>query len=348
MSTLSPGQWQEISPYLEQALSLTEEQRSGWLQSFRLEKPELAELLQQLLEEHRSLAEEHFLERMPIRVAKGLSVVDPKLGAYSLTSLIGQGGMGSVWLAERTDGRFERRVAVKFLPFAMISGIGAERFKREGKILGQLTHEHIAELIDAGVTPNGEPYLILEYVDGLPIDQYCDQQRLDVDARIRLFLDVISAVGHAHSNLIVHRDIKPSNVLVRNDGQVKLLDFGIAKFLADDANPATTLLTIEGRVAMTPQFAAPEQVTGESITAATDGYALGVLLYLLLTGQHPVGQGLHSTVELVRAIVECEPPQPSSASTFPGAKEVAEKRASTRKNFGASYAATWTQLLAKR
>jgi serine/threonine protein kinase/tetratricopeptide (TPR) repeat protein len=329
MSTLNPGQWQEISPYLERALSLTEEQRSGWLQSFRMEKPELAELLQQLLEEHRSLAEEHFLERMPIRVAKGLSVVDPKLGAYSLISLIGQGGMGSVWLAERTDGRFERRVAVKFLPFAMISGVGAERFKREGKILGQLSHVHIAELMDAGVTPNGEPYLILEYVDGLPIDQYCDQQRLDVDARIRLFLDVISAVGHAHSNLIVHRDIKPSNVLVRNDGQVKLLDFGIAKFLADDANPAATLLTIEGRAAMTPQFAAPEQVTGESITAATDGYALGVLLYLLLTGQPPVGQGLHSTVELVRAIVECEPPLPSCATTFTGAKEVAEKRAST-------------------
>jgi serine/threonine protein kinase/tetratricopeptide (TPR) repeat protein len=329
MSTLSPGQWQEISPYLEQALSLTEEQRSAWLQSFRLEKPELATLLQQLLEEYRELAEEHFLERMPIRVAKGLSVFDPKLGAYSLISLIGQGGMGSVWLAERTDGRFERRVAVKFLPFAMISGVGAERFKREGKILGQLTHAHIAELMDAGVTPNGEPYLILEYVEGLPIDQYCDRQKLDVDARIRLFLDVVSAVGHAHANLIVHRDIKPPNVLVRNDGQVKLLDFGIAKFLAEDANPAATLLTIEGRAAMTPQFAAPEQVTGESITTATDVYALGVLLYLLLTGQHPAGQKLHSTVELVRAIVECEPPQPSNAITFKGAKELAEKRAST-------------------
>jgi serine/threonine protein kinase/tetratricopeptide (TPR) repeat protein len=329
MSTLSPGQWQEISPYLDHVLSLPEEEREGWLQSFRLEKPGLAEVLQELLEEHRALADEHFLERMPIRVASGLSVLDAKIGAYSLISLIGQGGMGSVWLAERTDGRFERRVAVKFLSFAMISGVGAERFKREGKILGQLTHAHIAELMDAGVTPNGEPYLILEYVEGLPIDQYCDQQRLDVDARIRLFLDVVSAVGHAHANLIVHRDIKPSNVVVRNDGQVKLLDFGIAKFLAEDANPAATLLTIEGRAAMTPQFAAPEQVTGESITTATDVYALGVLLYLLLTGQHPAGQRLHSTVELVKAIVECEPSQPSNASTFADAKELAEKRAST-------------------
>jgi serine/threonine protein kinase len=330
MSTLSPGQWQEISPYLEQALSLPEEERSAWLQSFRLERPELAELLQQLLEEHRALADEHFLERMPICVADGLLVLDQKIGAYSLISLIGQGGMGSVWVAERSDGRFERRVAVKFLPFAMTYGIGAERFKREGKILGQLTHPHIAELIDAGVTPNGEPYLVLEYVEGLPIDKYCDREKLDVEARVRLFLDVISAVAHAHANLIVHRDIKPSNVFVRNDGQVKLLDFGIAKFLAGETNPAATPLTMEGKGAMTPQFAAPEQVTGESITTATDVYALGVLLYLLLTGQHPAGQKLHSTVELVRAIVECEPPQLSDTTTMSvEAKELAEKRAST-------------------
>ena len=136
-------------------------------------------------------------------------------------------------------------------------------------------------------------------------------------------------MAHAHANLIVHRDIKPSNVFVRTDGQVKLLDFGIAKLLAADANPATTLLTIEGRGAMTPQFAAPEQVTGESITTATDVYALGVLLYLLLTGQHPAGERLHSPVELVKAIVECEPSQPSNATSSAEAKELAEKRAST-------------------
>jgi eukaryotic-like serine/threonine-protein kinase len=158
MSTLSPGQWQEISPYLDHALSLPEEERERWLQSFRLEKPELAAVLQQLLEEHRALADEHLLERMPVRVADGISVLDQKIGAYSLISLIGQGGMGSVWLAERSDGRFDRKVAVKFLRFAMDAGIGSERFKREGKILGQLIHPHIAELMDAGVTPNGEPY----------------------------------------------------------------------------------------------------------------------------------------------------------------------------------------------
>jgi eukaryotic-like serine/threonine-protein kinase len=329
MSTLSPGQWQEISPYLDHVLSLPEEERGAWLQSFRLEKPELATVLQQLLEEHRERAAEHFLERMPIRVANGISITDKKIGAYSLVSLIGQGGMGDVWLAERSDGRFERRVAVKFLRFAMTSGIAAERFKREGKILGQLRHPHIAELMDAGVTPNGEPYLVLEYVEGLAIDQYCDRQKLDVAARIRLFLDVVSAVANAHANLIVHRDIKPSNVLVRNDGQVKLLDFGIAKLLAEDANPAPTLLTVEGRGAMTPQYAAPEQVTGESITTATDVYALGVLLYLLLTGQHPAGPRLHSTAELVKAIVDIEPAPPSDATMSAEAKELAAKRVST-------------------
>ena len=329
MSTLSPGQWQEISPYLDHALALPEGERLDWLQSFRLEKPELAEVLQQLLEEHRALADEHFLERMPVRVASGVPLLDQKIGAYSLISQIGIGGMGSVWLAERNDGRFERQVALKFLQFATTSGVSTERFKREGKILGQLTHPHIAELMDAGVTQGGEPYLVLEYVDGHRIDQYCDARRLDVEARIRLFLDVVSAVAHAHANLIVHRDIKPSNVLVRGDGQVKLLDFGIAKLLAEDANPGATLLTIEGRGAMTPQFAAPEQVAGGAITTATDVYALGVLLYLLLTGQHPAGQRLHSTAELVKAIVDSEPPQLSNATTFPEAKELAEMRAST-------------------
>jgi serine/threonine protein kinase len=328
MSTLSPGQWQEISPYLDQVLSLPEEEREDWLQSFRLEKPELAAILQQLLEEHRELAKEHFLERMPIRVANGLSILDQKIGSYNLISLIGQGGMGSVWSAERSDGRFERRVAIKFLRFAMTSGIGAERFKREGKILGQLTHPHIAELMDAGVTSNEEPYLVLEYVEGLPIDQYCDKQKLEVTARIRLFLDVVSAVAHAHANLIVHRDIKPSNVLVRNDGQVKLLDFGIAKLLAEDANSPATLLTDEGRAAMTPQFAAPEQVTAGTVTTATDVYALGLLLYILLTGQHPAGSAPRSAAELVKAIIETEPPRASQAVTLPNTK-AAEMRGST-------------------
>src|SRR5215472_18593452 len=193
--------------------------------------------------------------------------------------------MSSVWLAERSDGRFQRRVAVKFLHFAVAAREGVERFRREGSILGRLTHPHIAELIDAGVAANGQPYLVLEYVPGEHFDRYCDDRKLNLEARIKLFLDVLSAVAQAHANLIVHRDLKPSNVLVRNDGRVKLLDFGIAKLLEGDGHPGETApLTVEGARAMTPEYAAPEQSLGGTITTGTDVYALGVLLYVLLTG----------------------------------------------------------------
>ncbi|HEY1576049.1 MAG TPA: protein kinase, partial [Terracidiphilus sp.] len=315
MSALRAKRWQEISPYLDHALSLTEDGCRAWLQSFRTEKPELAELVAKLLEEHRAIAEEHFLERGPATVAKESSLAGQTIGAYRIVAPIGQGGMGSVWLAERSDGRFERHVAIKFLHLSVSSG-GAARFKREGRILGQLSHPNIAELIDAGLTPNGEPYLVLEHVEGEHIDEYCDKRSLDVDARILLFLDVLNAVTHAHANLIVHRDLKPSNVLVRIDGEVKLLDFGIAKLLADDVMPGqATLLTLEGGAALTPQFAAPEQLTGGPISTATDVYALGVLLYLLLTGQHPVGSGTRSPADLVKAITDTEPPLPSEVVT---------------------------------
>lgn len=314
MSALSPERWREISPYLEHALSLSEEERGHWLADFRTQDWELADVLGKLLEEHRALAQEHFLEQEPPRPTKESSLAGKNLGAYRLISRIGEGGMGNVWLAERVDGRFERQVAVKFLHFALASQGVAQRFKREGRILGQLLHPHIAELIDAGVTPNGEPYLVLEYVRGEQIDEYCDERMLDVNSRIQLFLDVLTAVIHAHANLVVHRDIKPSNVLVSGEGEVKLLDFGIAKLLADDTNPtAATLLTLESGSALTPLFAAPEQVTGGAITTATDVYSLGVLLYVLLTGQHPTGPGPRSPADLVKAITEMEPPRLSDA-----------------------------------
>ena len=211
MRTLSPEGWREVSPYLDQVLSLPEDERAPWLESFRAARPDLANLLQGLLAEHRVLAQEQFLERSPVSETAGSSLTGQKIGAYTLISLIGQGGMSSVWLAERSDGRFDRRVAVKFLNFSVAATGGVQRFKREGRILGQLTHPHIAELIDAGVTANGEPYLVLENVDGKHIDEYCDHHQLHANARIRLFLDVLSAVAHAHANLVVHRDLKPSN-----------------------------------------------------------------------------------------------------------------------------------------
>ncbi len=313
MATLSPDQWRILSPRLDEALGMTDEERSAWLSALYIQDPALARQLEMLLREHSVLSAEGYLEKGSVGLPGGPGLAGQTLGVYTLISQIGQGGMGSVWLAERNDGRFERRVAVKFLNIALMGKGGEERFKREGSILGRLAHPHIAELIDAGVSQAGQPYLILEYVEGDHADRYCDQHRLGVEARIRLFLDILGAIAQAHANLIVHRDLKPSNVLVSNDGQVKLLDFGIAKLLEGDGQGADGPLTIEGGRAMTPEYAAPEQLRGEPITTATDVYALGVLLYVLLTGQHPAGTGPHTPADLVKAIVDTEPTRPSDS-----------------------------------
>jgi eukaryotic-like serine/threonine-protein kinase len=324
MFTLSHEQWQALSPYLEQALAIPEDQREVWLRSIAEQNPDLADQLSAMLEEHRVLSEKGFLENRSFGLP-GFGLAGQTVGPYKLISQIGQGGMGSVWLAERSDGRYERRVAVKFLNLALLGKGGEERFRREGTILGRLAHEHIAELVDAGVSSFGQPYLVLDYVEGGHIDRYCDDKKLDIEARIRLFLDVLVAVAHAHANLIVHRDLKPSNVLVSKDDQVKLLDFGISKLLEGEAyDGAATALTIDGGRAMTPEYAAPEQVTGAPVTTATDVYALGVLLYLLLTGQHPAGDSIHSPADLVKAIVDTEPRRLSDIVT---AAEVDETRA---------------------
>ena len=308
MSTFSPEQWRALAPLLDQALDMNDHERAAWLSSISAENPALAAQLASLVNEHNALAKAGFLEGKPAPLpgmAPGLA--GQVIGPYTLISLSGQGGMGSVWLAKRSDGRFERHVAVKFLDLALVGPGNEDRFKREGSILGRLSHPHIAELVDAGVSPNGIPYLVLEYVEGDHIDRYCDEHRLDVGGRIRLFLDVASAVAHAHAHLIVHRDLKPSNVLVSNEGHVKLLDFGIAKLLEGEGREgAATLLTVQAGRALTPEYAAPEQVTGAPVTTATDLYALGVLLYVLLTGQHPAGS-TPSPADLVKAIVETEP-----------------------------------------
>jgi serine/threonine-protein kinase len=334
MPTFGLDNWPILSPYLEKALAMTESERTPWLSLLREQNPALADQLSVLLEEHRVLSDERFLENCTVEMpALGLS--GQVLGSYELRETIGHGGMGTVWLAERKDGRFERKVAVKLLNLSLMGKSGEERFKQEGAILGRLTHPHIAELLDAGLSPAGQPYLALEYVEGEQIDRYCDRHTLDGKARIRLFLDVLDAVAHAHRNLIVHRDIKPPNVLVRNDGQVKLLDFGIAKLLAEKRGAAApTALTVGGVRPMTPEYAAPEQLRNEAVTTATDVYSLGVLLYLLLTGQHPAGSRTNSIAELVEAIVETDPMSPSDVVVRnPASAEVridnAKKRATT-------------------
>ncbi len=304
-------EWRLLSPLLDQALALDGEERQRWIKA---QEPEIAYRLEILLLEHSVLASDGFLETGVVDLpSTAATLTGQTIGSFEVVSQIGQGGMGSVWLARRNDGRFERQVALKFLNIALLGKEGEDRFKREGKILALLAHRHIAELIDAGVTDAGQPYLVLEHVDGDQIDRYCDQRQLDLHARIRLFLQVLDAVAAAHANLIVHRDLKPSNVLVRTDGEVKLLDFGIAKLIeAENNSEHQTAFTIGG-TALTPEYAAPEQLKGETITVSTDVYALGVLLYLLLTGRHPAGEGQSSPAELIKAIVESEPLRPSDA-----------------------------------
>jgi serine/threonine protein kinase/tetratricopeptide (TPR) repeat protein len=321
MAPFNRDRWRVLSPYLDEALELTVDQRAGWLASVGARDAALAAELQALLVEHTAAHESGFMEGAAL--APGLaptpSLAGQVLGAYRLVSHIGQGGMGSVWLAERCDGRFQGRAAVKLLNTALIGRSGEERFKREGTILARVRHPRIAHLIDAGVSPTGQPYLVLEHVDGQRIDQYCDEHALGIEARLRLFLDVLEAVAHAHANLVVHRDLKPANVLVSKEGQVKLLDFGIAKLIERNAEwdaaatSGPSALTREGGAALTPEYAAPEQLAGGGVTTATDVYALGVLLYVLLSGQHPAGRAIHSPVTLIRAIVETEPPRVSDA-----------------------------------
>ena len=311
MANLSPDQWQALSPHLDKALEMTDDERLTWLSALRTKEPTLAYQLELLLREHRLLAEEGFLEARTLELPGGPGLAGQTFGVYTLVSQIGHGGMGTVWLAERSDGRFERRVAVKVLNIALMGKSGEERFKREGRILGSLRHPHIAELIDAGVSLTGQPFLVLEYVDGDHLDRYCDEHRLDTRARVRLFLDALRAVAHAHTNHIVHRDLKPSNILVRTDGQAKLLDFGIAKLLENEGRTGEQPLTVDGARAMTPEYAAPEQLTGEPVTAATDVYTSGILLYVLLTGHHPAGAGPRTPASLVKAILETDPPHPS-------------------------------------
>ena len=321
MSVLNGDRWSAIAPHLDQALELEGEQRRAFLTSLREAHPALAADLELLLSENDDLAQRRFLEEAPPQPPQA-SLAGQDVGAYTLIESIGLGGMGNVWLARRSDGRFEGRVAVKLLNASLVGRAGEERFRREGSILAKLTHPHIARLSDAGVSTSGQPYIVLEFVDGEPIDRYCDSRRLGVEDRLRLFLDVCAAVAHAHANLVVHRDIKPSNVLVAKDGQVKLLDFGIAKLLEDGSGVGeATALTREGGRALTPEFAAPEQLTGGGITTATDVYTLGTLLYLLIAGQHPAGSARGSPSLLLRAIVDTNPKRPSEAATDLGAAE---------------------------
>jgi tetratricopeptide (TPR) repeat protein len=295
MSTQPPDAptWRQISEYLDHGLELAPEARERWLTDLAIPEPLLVRRLRELFAEHEGLTSRGFLESPALQVMD-LSALPPpsmagkRAGGYTIERLLGRGGMGEVWLAVRSDGRFEGHCALKFLDSSAAQPKLADRFRHEGRLLARLTHPNIARLIDAGSVDDGRQYLALEYVDGEPIDRYCESHTLSVEARVRLFLDVVSAVAHAHTNLVIHRDIKPSNVLVTKDGVAKLLDFGIAKLLRPESAGDDPALTRVEEVALTPEYAAPEQLIGDLPSTATDVYQLGLLLYVLLTGRHPL------------------------------------------------------------
>lgn len=254
-----------------------------------------------------------FLER-PAAVpepAEPAAAAEPglRLGPWRLVALLGRGGMGEVWEAVRDDGQYQGRVAVKLLKAGMDSAAVLARFAQERQALARLSHPHIARLVDAGATPRGAPYVVMELVDGQPIDRAC--QGLPIADRLRLFLQLADAVAHAHRNLLVHRDLKPSNVLVDRDGRVRLLDFGVAKAL-DPLEAADAHATVGGERPFTPLYASPEQVRGEPVGTATDIYSLGVLLYVLLTGQRPYGREVTTPAAAARSVLEEAPTRPSS------------------------------------
>ncbi len=275
-----------------------------------------------LLAELRSLLAAHdeagdFIERVVAHEARELgAAVRPsdlagrRIGPYRIVGALGRGGMGEVYLAERADD-FRQRVAIKLLRSGPVSEELVRRFQAERQTLAGLQHPGIARLYDGGATDEGWPYLVMEYVGGRPIDEWCAARDVPIEERLRLFLTVCAAVEHAHRNLVVHRDLKPANILVTADGEVKLLDFGIAKLLPGAAGEATRGLTRAERPVMTLEYASPEQVRGESVTTATDVYALGLLLHRLLTGEHPYDVPGESLAAAARAVCEAEPARPS-------------------------------------
>ncbi|MGH7444389.1 MAG: protein kinase domain-containing protein [Longimicrobiales bacterium] len=334
MPALTRELWSTLEPLLDEALDLDPPARAGMLDRLRTESPLLAEHLEALLAGESAGDDELFADSP---LGEALASLDPgaagrQVGPYTLDRCIGRGGMGTVWLAHRSDGRYEGQVAIKLLNLALVGRAGAERFGQEGRLLARVTHPNIARLLDAGVTAAGQPYLVLEHVIGQPIDQFADEQGCTADERIRLCLDVLAAVAAAHAALIVHRDIKPSNILVSADGTVKLLDFGIAKLLhVGEQSAHVGMLTDHAGRALTPDYAAPEVILGEPVSTATDVYSIGVLLYVLLSGRHPTGHGCRTPAEHIRATLETEPlPVSIAVARGTDARGPAEQRATMR------------------
>jgi eukaryotic-like serine/threonine-protein kinase len=318
MPRLTDTQWITLSGLLDAALDLPADARAAWLADLQQRDPTMAEQVAGARAARDSEGFKDFLEGpspAPLQELAAATLTGRHIGPYVIDTEIGRGGMGSVWRAHRADGRYEGNVAIKFVHASWIGKAGEQRFQQEGRMLGRLNHPNIARLLDAGVLEATQPYLVLEYVDGEPLDVYSERQHLTLRARIELFLKVLEAVAHAHANLIVHRDIKPGNILVASQGIVKLLDFGIAK-LIDDAQTASQ--TQMSAIALTPRFAAPEQLLGEAVTTATDVYSLGLTLYLLLTGKLATGDTSRPRAEVINSVLTGEAPRASKVAALAG------------------------------
>ncbi|MGD8330836.1 MAG: serine/threonine-protein kinase, partial [Acidobacteriota bacterium] len=269
--------WQRVKELMQAALDLEPPARAPYLRE-ECADDELRHEVESLLAAHEEAGD--FLEGAPdSALFAGMFSPGDRVGAYRIKRLVGEGGMGMVYEAARADGEFRRRVAVKVVSEG-VADFAIKRFRAERQILADIDHPFIARLLDGGTTGDGAPYLVMEFIDGEPIDRYCDRRQLDLRQRLALFHDVCDAVRHAHQHQVVHRDLKPGNVIVTEDGMPKLLDFGVAKLLDSARDSDTGEPRRAGQVPMTPSFASPEQLVGDRTTPASDVYSLGVLLYL--------------------------------------------------------------------
>jgi len=310
---VTPETWRRINDLFHEALALPPAARDAFLAGLPPDDAPHRSAVEALLAANDS--DDAFLETPAARLAPDVAAHDapppPRLGPWRIGAEIGRGGMGAVYLALRDDAEYEQRAALKLVRPDALTPDARRRFLSERQILARLSHPNIAHLLDGGTAPDGRPYLILEYVDGLPITAYADHNGLSTEARLRLFLEVTSAVAYAHRNLVVHRDLKPGNILVTEGGVPKLLDFGIAKLLTPDLEGDLTATLVAQRV-LTPEYASPEQIRGEPVTTLSDVYSLGVVLFELLTGKRPLRVTSGSLREMERVVGEEEPPLPSS------------------------------------
>ncbi len=315
---MTSEQWKKLKVLFKEAIALPPEKRAAYLDAACGDDAELRSVIDEMLVSHQE--SEGFLENPGEDFSRVLgNLVDAedafigrRIGSYRIKHVIGEGGMGVVYLAVRDDHEFQRQVAIKIIKRGMDTAALLKRFRNERQTLAVLNHPNICRLLDGGSTGDGQPYFIMEYIDGLPIDKYCDLHKLTISQRLKLFRKVCAAVQYAHQNLIVHRDLKPANILVAPDGEPKLLDFGLAKILDADASGQTLELTAAGVRFLTPEFASPEQMEGNPITTASDVYSLGAILYILLSGYRPYYFKNRSRIEIERVICRELPAAPSS------------------------------------